>query len=952
MPGIEINSTGNLTLAATLDLLSQRFDGEPGVLSLRAQGDVLINGSLSDGIALQGFIDPSSGEVFAELGERDHVQSGPSWSYRLTAGADLASADLGATRAGSGNLVIAANRRVRTGSGSISIATGGELRLAGAGSAIYTVGENRGAGSFDPILTEGLMRADYLTNGGNIHIDAQRGVRGVANRVLPDWLARIGGQNIQVGERVPTAWAVNVGAFTQGIGALGGGVVSIRSAGDLTDLTVVIPTTAQPTVDGDGVADVAIDGGGILDIDVGGSIRSGAFLLGRGVARLKAGGDIVKSSNAPLATVLELADGRFDLIAGGTLTLEAVFNPTLTPLAPSQSVDSFGSASAVYFSTYTARSAVSLTALGGDVVLENRNGGIRAPYGDRSFDSGDIMALTMAPGTVQAASLRRNVVLNNSLVLSPAARGQLELLAAGSLITPTVRIRLTDSDPALIPSLSKPSDNLVALPAVLLSDVPGIGHGATPLHLGDNTSARIVARSGDIGSRSGNRLEITLAKQALIEAGRDIINLSYSGQHVSSEDQTVVHAGRDVLFSTLRNPLGVLEINQSRFEFNGPGQFDVLAGRDVDLGSSDGVLSSGRLRNPALAEGAGSLTVMAGLADAPDYRAFVTRYLRKSRSYDARLKAFVLAHGGTAQDSALAQFDAMSIDTQRQFITSVFFNEIKEAGIAASKPGDTASDYSRGFTAIETLFPKASGSGDIISLLSRIQTLDGGDINLFAPQGLTNAGAAAVTGLAKSPDELGIVIQRTGDLNAFTAGDFLVNSSRVFALDGGSILIWSSRGNIDAGRGAKSALSIPPPVVSFDALGNVITEFPPAVAGSGIQAAVSSAGRAPGNVFLFAPGGIVDAGDAGITSAGNLTIAATAVLGADNISVGGVATGVPSAAVSVPVGLAGASAAAGSASNAAADAASESFQDEDNTAQDLAKSLMSVITVEFLGFGE
>jgi len=961
LPGIEITSTGNLTLSSTLDLLTRRYDGEAGVLTLRARGDLLLNASLSDGIAFQTYIDPASGEEFAELGERDHVQSGPSWSYNLSAGADLDSADLNATRAGGGDLVLAANRRVRTGTGSIAIATGGELRLAGSGSAIYTVGETRGTGSFDAILTEGLMRGDYLTRGGNIDIDAEAGVRGVASKVLPDWLARIGGANIQVGETVPTAWTVNAGAFTQGIGALGGGAVSISSAGDITDLTVAIPTTAQPN----GAA-LSIDGGGILDIDVGGSIRSGAFLLGRGVARLNAGGDIVKSSAAPIATVLELGDGQFELTAGGKLTLESIFNPTLTPLAPSQSVDAFGSASAVYFSTYTERSAVSLTAIDGDVVLENRNGGIRAPYGDRNFASGDIMALTLAPATLEARSLRRNVQLNNSLILAPSAEGQLALLAAGSLVTPNVqtRIRLTDTDPLLIPSVTRPSDNLVGLPDALLSDVPGIGHGATPLHLGDADRASIIARAGDIGSSNGNRLEITLAKQALIEAGRDIINLSYNGQHVSTRDHSVVQAGRDVLFSTLRNPLGVLQVNQSRFEFNGPGQFDVLAGRDVDLGTSDGLLSTGQLRNPALAEGDGSLTVMAGMASAPDYAAFVQRYLRKGRDYDAQLRAFVLAQGDAtratalvsqptaAQSKVLAQFEALPPATQRQFITTVFFSEIKEAGISASKPGETASDYTRGFTAIETLFPQRGRGGDIISLLSRIQTLDGGDINLLAPYGLVNAGAAAVTGLAKTPDQLGVVIQRSGDLNAFTAGDFLVNSSRVFALDGGSILIWSSRGNIDAGRGAKSALSIPPPVVSFDALGNVITEFPPAVSGSGIQAAVSSAGRAPGNVFLFAPGGIVDAGDAGITSAGNLTIAATAVLGADNISVGGSAVGVPTAAVSVPVGLAGASAAAGGASNAAANAASDSFNGAASATQDLGKTMVSVISVEFLGFGE
>ena len=755
---------------------------------------------------------------------------------------------------------------------------------------------------------------------------------------------------------MPTAWAINVSAFTQGIGALGGGAISLSSAGDLTDVTVALPTTGQPTLSETGRSGVSIDGGGLLDIDVAGSIRSGSFLLGAGTARLRAGGDIVQSSNAPLATVLQLGDGLFDLTAGGNLSLESVFNPTLTPLSSSQIPAAFGSAPPVYFSTYSQRSAISLAALGGDVKLENRAGGLRAPYGDRNFDTGDILALTLAPGTLQAASLRRNVVLGSSLILAPAPRGQLDLLAAGSLVTPgnqtQTRIRLTDTDPLRIPSLSRPGGNLVGFSDALLSDVPGIGPGATPGHSGDPVSARIVARSGDIGANDGGRLEITLSKQALIEAGRDIINLSYTGQHVSSQDQTVVRAGRDVLFSTLRNTQGVLQVNQSRFEFSGPGQFDVLAGRDVDLGTSDGLISSGRLRNPALAEGAGSLTVMAGLARAPDYAAFVARYLEKGRNYDQRLREFVVANGGKASGSLLAQFAALPDDTQRQFITSVFFNEIKQGGITASTPGETAGDYSRGFTAIDTLFPLKGAGGDIISLLSRIQTLDGGDINLLAPYGSINAGAAAVTGLPKTPDQLGVVIQRSGDLNAFSASDFLVNSSRVFALDGGSILIWSTDGNIDAGRGAKSALSIPPPVVSFDALGNVITTFPPAVAGSGIQAAVSTAGRAPGNVFLFAPGGVVDAGDAGIASAGNLTIAAVAVLGADNISVGGVSTGVPTTSVSVPVGLAGASNAAGAASNAATGAASDSLQDNDQASSGLDRPMVSMVTVEFLGFGE
>ena len=955
VPGIEIDSTGNLTLASNLDLLSQRFDGVAGVLTLRAGGDLLINGSLSDGIAFASFAVPDT-EPPEIISARDFVQTGPSWSYRLSAGADLTSADLGAVNI-AGDLRLAADHQIRTGTGSINIATGGQLRLLGAGSAVYTVGENRGAGAFDALFTEGLLRGDYLTGGGNIRVDARAGVAGVAHGVLPDWLARMGGDNAQIGQPVPTAWAVNASAFRHGLGALGGGRVSITSDGDLANLTVVLPTTGQPTAGANGLA---IDGGGILDIDVGGSIRSGMFLLGRGSARLHADGDIVQSTNAGIATVLELGDGHVEVSARGRVALESIFNPTLTPVSPTQSAEAFGTPDSIYFSTYAPTSSVAISAVSGDVVLHGRAGGIRAPYTDRNFDAGAIAALTLAPATVRASSLRHNLVLSNSLLLAPAARGQLDLLADGSLLTPSAqaRIRLLDTDPQLLPSIERPFETLDGFNEALLSDTPGIGHGDTPLHSGDTERARIIARHGDIGSSTGNRLEITLAKRALIEAGRDIINLSYTGQHANAphtsrsgsttSDLTEIHAGRDVLFSTLRDALGVLQVNQSRFEFNGPGKFDVLAGRDVDLGTSDGLLTTGRLRNPALAPGDGALTVLAGLASAPDDAAFIKRYFEDGHVYDQQLQALL----GPGAGPLAARLRDLAPASQRHFITDVFMSEITASGVAASQAGKTASDYSRGFRAIETLFPSKTGRGDIISLLSRISTLDGGDIDLLAPYGQINAGAAAVTGLAKSPAELGIVIQRAGSLHAFTAGDFLVNSSRVFALDGGDILIWSSHGNIDAGRGAKSALSIPPPVVSFDALGNVITAFPPAVAGSGIQAAVSSAGRAPGNVFLFAPAGIVDAGDAGIASAGNLTIAATAVLGADNISVGGVATGVPSAAVAVPVGLAGASAAAGGASNAAAAAAADAFKDKDAAVKDLGKSMVSVISVEFLGFGD
>ena len=73
----------------------------------------------------------------------------------------------------------------------------------------------------------------------------------------------------------------------------------------------------------------------------------------------------------------------------------------------------------------------------------------------------------------------------------------------------------------------------------------------------------------------------------------------------------------------------------------------------------------------------------------------------------------------------------------------------------------------------------------------------------------------------------------------------------------------------------------------------------------------------PGDVDLVAPTGEVNAGDAGIGSAGNLNIAAPQVVGLDNIQVGGVATGVPTEAGGLAASLTGVSSVGSSATDSA-----------------------------------
>jgi hypothetical protein len=126
-------------------------------------------------------------------------------------------------------------------------------------------------------------------------------------------------------------------------------------------------------------------------------------------------------------------------------------------------------------------------------------------------------------------------------------------------------------------------------------------------------------------------------------------------------------------------------------------------------------------------------------------------------------------------------------------------------------------------------------------------------------------------------------------------------------------------------------------------------EFPGAASGSGIGVLLTRPDIVPGDVDLIAPAGTVNAGDAGIRVAGNLTIAAVRVLGADNIQVGGVSAGVPVAALGA--------ASLGSVGNVAAEAsktadrATQAVTDGDSSPSKKAP-VPSFITVEVIGMGD
>lgn len=957
-PGVELASEGNLTLLSDWDLASWRYEDRPGVLTLRAAGNLYVGANLSDGFDLNAGVDARTGEAI------DALRSDASWSYRLVGGADLASADPLATEH-TGDVTVGEGMRVRTGTGTIDVAAGSNVVLADGGSTLYTAGLSTGIGTFPADYLSFLMPGEYPTRGGDVHIAAGGDVRGAPpTQFITDWLHRMGGIDTGAGD-IPTVWSIDFERYHMGIGTLGGGDVSIQAGGAVSDLAVMLPTTGQHR--GDALVDangnlrftddsMVIQGGGDLAIDAGGDIRGGVFYLGRGEGEIRSGGALASDSAAKLYPVLALADAEYKVTSRGDLNLETAVNPTLLRQGVEQ--DTLGGLLQSNFFSYGVDSGVTLTALSGDIHLRNDT----AALSESSMPSlsqaaaREPWSATVYPGSLRAQALQGDIEVNNSFTLFPSARGTLELLAEGNVsgvsALGSVTVNLSDTDPAQLPGVARPSaslqDALTRLSA--LGDAAKI-HAATPVHQQDDTPARIVAANGNIaGDPSSGQFALYLSKPVLVSAGGDVRDVSLNTQNLRATDVSVVQAGRDIRFNIARNGQGQLVNKQLHLQTAGPGRLDVLAGRDIDLGTSDGIVTIGNGLNPALPTGGADVVVQAGVPLDANYDGFVSRYLINGADYRSLLADYMQTRKVDPGASDLDAFIALPRDQQRALVMEIFFRELQASGRKAANSGNS-DDYQRGYDAIATLYPPGNAHGDLRMYFSRIHTVAGGSIYAGVPAGLIDAGVAAAVGFTKSTDQLGIVSLQNGSVDVYVDEDMLVNQSRVFAMDGGDILIWSSHGNIDAGRGAKSALAAPSSKTDYDQNGNAITTFPPTVSGSGIRAFVSTPGRAPGDVDLFAPVGVVNAGDAGIGSAGNVTIGAVQVLGADNIDVGGIAVGVPLGDTSA---LGGALASLGDAVSSATKNVEETAKaaGEQKTATPVADAALHFLEVEVTGFGD
>jgi len=990
--GVEVIAPGSLMVQSAdgvspaLDLSPSasgsnwRFNGAPVDLTIRAVGDITVANSISDGFGtarLSGVAQPV-------------LLDGPSSSIRLVAGADLSSANpLAVIAGGSGTLTIGtaggATAVVRTGTGDIDLVAANDVVIAQAGDGAYTAGTPAVApggsaanpypdipkslgtarSANDPItglpyvygvsVPQSSLLMSFPTGGGNLLVRAGQDIVGAtfSDAGVSNWQLREGGTTYNTpggAVSVPPEWGTNLAAYGWNFGTLGGGDVSIAAGRDALNVTAAVADSLLPQYGG-GTQYVTSGG---LALTAGRDIGSVQAYLADGTGSVVAGGALtavlpsLNSSDPNVGSAFYLQSSSIAVTARLGIAVDGVFNPTALGQLGDGSGQLPNAINGYYFS-YGESSALNLRTTSGDISMGAASAGAQTLLGYDVQAASGLGTEDIFPASLSVQALGGNITIgaglggSGSATLYPAPRGQLNLLASGDIDgEPGVRLTLSDAAAGSYATAATPLGQTAIDSAAF----------AGAVHIGDSAPALITA-GGSI-----NELSLSIPKAATVIAGEDLLDFTYFGQNLAATDQTVLSAGRDFTYADTYSGAGV--------SVGGPGELDVLAGRNISLGFSPGVVTTGNLLNPNLASAQGAdLTMLTGLGTTPDFADFLTKIIAPSTAYQAELVNYVESLQGSSNltfASADTAFQNLTTNQQRPLIDAVFFNELLLSGRAAN--ATPAVGFSQGYAAIDALFPHSrTGQPDFVADafagaltldFSRIYTLSGGNITLLIPGGGVNVGLAnpPATLASRSPSTLGIVAEGSGNVDIYSRGDIDVNASRIFTLGGGNILIWSDEGSIDAGRGAKTALSAPPPSVLINSDGTVSLNFSGAATGSGIRTIQTNPSLAAGDVDLIAPVGTVNAGDAGIGAAGNINIAAREVLGLDNINFGGTSTGVPSQVSNIGASLTGASNAAASTSNTSTDSAASRAAAESESPAPLAQAALSWLDVFVTGLGE
>jgi filamentous hemagglutinin family protein len=805
------------------------------------------------------------------------------------------------------------------------------------------------------------------------------------------WM-EVGNVTGKVGLTTPTAQTVQTsidfGAFDQGVMSVGGNV-SVSAGGNISDLAVSLPTTWYlSNTNTDSPVKNTI-GGGNLTVNAGGNILSGDYLVANGTGTITAGEQIGSDLNVlnssgqltPVSTLLATQAGVLNVNARQGANIGGVFDPSLleSNSLPVYQQQPDGQ-------VYSANSAVNVESTTGNVELGTLNAlgfigdnasqislQLPATVNLTAFTGG----ITVASGGTLAASPvgNLNLIADQSINLNGKNNGTIFGMAseAPSLIDETEPVRIYSLTGSIVDGVLEPAGS-------------GSDSGFYDHLLGVAVDKPAFIEAGqNIVNLPFEGQNLRDADITRIVAGRDIddtplpLNANAStipGLQLGGPGYFDIEAGRNI------GPL----TSQAQ-------AFDAIGSEFPGAGLTTGIDAVGNANNPSLPHESANVEVLFGVGPGIDNAGFISAYVNPASTLAGNLEnlagtgiAFMEQYDeGQLFDTGLAaskptvtltgseawaQFQALPAYVQQLFVEQVFFQILTDVGNDYNNQASPFfQQYARGFQAINTLFPASLGytannltgggnganatvqTGNLDIRSTTIQTQQGGNVSILGPGGdaligSSSAPPAIVSGnrVIAGPGTQGILTLEKGNIDIFTDQSLLLAQSRVFTEQGGDMTIWSSNGDVDAGKGSTSVADIPPPGYVCDVNHFCTLDAKGEVTGAGIATLQTIPGAAPGDVNLLAPRGTVDAGAAGIRVSGNLNVAALHVLNVANIQVQGKSTGVPTVAA-VDTG----------ALTAASAATSAVTQMAQNIVKNNAAGVQQrhwIITVQVEGFGD
>jgi filamentous hemagglutinin family protein len=562
-----------------------------------------------------------------------------------------------------------------------------------------------------------------------------------------------------------SSW-INYGTFFQGFGALGGGNITLKAGRNVQDVSASLPETIQVSGGQSAVGAAAAAhyyGGGNLLVEAGNDVLSGLYYVGRGTGLIRAGGDVtadatlhetiygsdfagsydqpavrytewvyddqggatrvvVWTPEISVPLLLAVQDSQISVQAAGDITLGGVFEPTALPVEVSKNVvpdtttqdmaaQTLTAHIGAVFNSYGANSGVSLRSSAGSISVGANALNTLFMHTPTAYFGAESAASGGAPASLFVTALTGDISIPSGISLYQSATSELSLVAGGS-INVDVGGGVTMSD----------GNSALAGPAAVLT---------APLHAGDDEPVIIYAGE-DINGGS-----YTLLKKARVWAGRDILNVAFTGMNTSDDDITSIIAGRDILATLQPDVLERSRLaSRSIFTLYGPGDFVIEAGRN--LGPFSTYDAASIADNPLYQYGGGIFAIGDGANyNTSSYSSLVKSYLPQ-KGADITLRygvgggtdyAAAIAKYGDAATAAASGIDVVPgiIPKLEQVLADLIVKQAKASGI--TNPSVTVTltpaEAAELFTALATL-----GMNEKLAALAEKAGLSGLSFNL------------------------------------------------------------------------------------------------------------------------------------------------------------------------------------------------------------------------------